>query len=146
MQHVWPYLSIWNTLHQTCYGNMGNVVPRTDHQIYAQRKQLMSIQVLKRDARHAVRESTLKVCSLQPCAVGKGNSVINQRAHREPSRPTGELTSPHLHSHMHSLSPAMTQPLESERERETGSHFIHLKSHLQSHCLPTSSVITSQTE
>lgn len=49
-----------------CYGNVGNVVPGAAHRIYAQRKQVMSLQVLNRDVRHAKDRSEDQHCKSAP--------------------------------------------------------------------------------
>lgn len=152
MQYVWPYLSIWNTLHQSRYTVLwqrGQRSPRSGSSNLCSKETgdvTPSVEQRCEARLRSVRGSTLQVCTLNTVLLGRGNSVINWRVHREPPRPTGELTSPHLHSHVHGLSPAMTQPLESERQRETGSHFSRMKPHLQSHRLPTPSVITGETD
>lgn len=152
MHCVWLYLSIWNTLHQSRYTVLWQrrqCGPRSGSLHLCSKKTVdvtPSVKQRPEACLRSVRGSTLQVCTLSTVLLGRGNTVINRRAHREPPRPTDELTSPHLHSHMHGLSPAMTQSLESERQRETGSRFIRIKPHLQSHRLPTPSVITGETD
>lgn len=132
MQYVWPYLSIWNTLHQSRYTVLwqrGQRSPRSGSSNLCSKEtgDVTPSAEQRCEARlRSVRGSTLQVCTLNTVLFGRGNSVINWRVHREPPRPTGELTSPHLHSHMHGLSPCYdSAPGEREAARNRKSFYPH---------------------
>lgn len=111
MQYVWPYLSIWNTLHQSRYTVLwqrGQRSPRSGSSNLCSKETgdvTPSVEQRCEARLRSVRGSTPQVCTLNTVLLGRGNSVINWRVHREPPRPTGELTSPHLHSPQLWLSP-----------------------------------------
>lgn len=125
---VWPYLSIWNALHQS---RCTSLRQRGQHGPRSRTSQTAADVTGSAEQRGEVRLRSVEGLTLRaaPSTLRCGELL------------TGELISPHLHPRP--LPSYDSAPAEAAR---TGSHSTCTKTHLQPPRLPTRSVITGQTD